>query len=146
MNRDSNRLTAVKVAKISRPGRYGDGGGLVLQVSKWRTKAWLFRFEREGRERQMGLGAVTTLSLAEARERARECRKLLLDGRDPIEVRNAERLQRRTDTARAVTFRECAERFVAAHEASWQNEKHRAQWKSTLARFADPVIGALSVS
>src|SRR5258707_5743435 len=86
--RNSDRLTAVKVAKISRPGRYGDGGGLVLQVSKWRTKAWLFRFEREGRERQMGLGPVSTLSLAEARERARECRKVLLDGRDPIEIRN----------------------------------------------------------
>jgi integrase len=146
MNRDSNRLTAVKIAKVTRPGRYGDGGGLLLQVSRWRTKAWLFRFERDGRERQMGLGSVSTLSLAEARERARECRKILLDGRDPIEVRNAERMQRRTETARAVTFKACAERYIAAHEASWGNQKHREQWKSTLARYAYPIIGDLSVS
>jgi integrase len=118
----------------------------VLQVSRWRTKAWLFRFERDGRERQMGLGPVSTLSLAEARERARECRKILLDGRDPIQVRNAERIQRRTETARGVTFKECAERYIAAHEASWRNEKHREQWKSTLARYAYPIIGGLSVS
>ena len=146
MNRDSNRLTAVKIAKVTRPGRYGDGGGLLLQVSRWRTKAWLFRFERDGRERQMGLGPASTLSLAEARERARECRKILLDGRDPIEVRNAERMQRRTETARAVTFKACAERYIAAHEASWGNQKHREQWKSTLARYAYPIIGDLSVS
>jgi hypothetical protein len=75
MNRGPNRLTAAKVAKITQPGRYGDGGGLVLQVSQWRTKAWLFRFERGGRERQMGLGPVSTLSLAEARERAQQCRE-----------------------------------------------------------------------
>ena len=146
MSRDSNRLSALKVANITRPGRYGDGGGLVLQVSRWSTKAWLFRFERNGRERQMGLGPMSTLSLAEARERARDCRKILLDGRDPIEVRDAERMQKRTETARAVTFRECAERYIAAHEASWQNEKHRAQWKSTLVRYAFPVIGDLSVA
>ena len=73
--RNSNRLTAIKVAKVKQPGRYGDGGGLVLQVSKWCTKAWLFRYERHGRERQMGLGPTSTLSLAEAREKAREpCR------------------------------------------------------------------------
>jgi integrase len=146
MNRASNRLTAVKVAKVTRPGRYGDGGGLVLQVSRWRTKAWLFRFERNGRERQMGLGPASTLSLAEARERARECRKILLDGRDPIEVRNAERMQRRAETARVVTFKACAEQYIAAHEASWSNQKHREQWKSTLARYAYPIIGDLSVS
>jgi integrase len=146
MHRDSNRLTAIKVAKITRPGRYGDGGGLVLQVSKWRTKAWLFRFERDGSERQMGLGPVSTLSLAEARERARECRKILLDGRDPIEARNADRMQRRIATARAVTFKECAGRYIAAHEASWRNKKHREQWKSTLARYAYPTVGDLSVA
>ncbi len=56
MARKSNSLTAIKVAKLNEPGRYADGNGLYLQVSEWRTKAWLFRFERGGRERQMGLG------------------------------------------------------------------------------------------
>jgi integrase len=146
MHRDSNRLTALKVAKITQPGRYGDGGGLVLQVSKWRTKAWIFRFQRDGRERQMGLGAVHTLSLAEARERARDCRKILLHGLDPIEARQAERMQRRIETARGVTFKECAERYIAVHEAAWRNEKHRQQWRSTLSRYAYPVLENLSVS
>jgi integrase len=144
--REHNKLTAARVAKLARRGRYSDGGGLVLQVSEWGTKAWVFRFEREGRERQMGLGPIHTLSLAEARERARECRKILLDGRDPIEVRNAERVQRRIEAARGVTFKDCAERYISAHEATWKNTKHRDQWRSTLLRYADPVIGALPVS
>ncbi len=60
--REHNKLTAARVAKLARRGRYNDGGGLVLQVSEWGTKAWIFRFEREGRERQMGLGPIHTLS------------------------------------------------------------------------------------
>ena len=143
--RDSNRLTAIKVAKINKPGRDGDGNGLVLQVSKWGTKAWLFRFERDGRERQMGLGPVNVLTLAEAREKTRECRKTLLNGLDPIETRRSDRMRARVEAARGVTFRQCAEHYITAHEAAWRNDKHRAQWKSTLATYAYPTIGNLSV-
>jgi integrase len=144
--RERNRLTAIKVAKISRPGRYGDGNGLVLQVSKWRTKSWLFRYQRDGRERQMGLGPVDAVSLADARDLARDCRKRLLTGADPIEARRAERMQSRLEAARGVTFRECADRYIAAHEAGWRNDKHKAQWKSTLATYVYPIIGKLSVA
>ena len=63
---DSNSLTALKVARLDVPGRYADRNGLCLQISKWLTKSWLFRFERNGRERQMGLGPIHTVSLAEA--------------------------------------------------------------------------------
>jgi integrase len=146
MHRDSNRLTALKVTKVNKPGRYGDGGGLVLQVSKWGSKAWLFRYEREGRERQMGLGPLGTISLAEARGRAAEARKLLLDGLDPIAVRNQSRQAAQVAAARRVTFKECAEKYVAAYEAGWRNEKHRAQWRATLAKYAYPIIGELPVS
>jgi hypothetical protein len=83
-----NRLSTRTVEAKLKRGRYGDGGGLFLQVSKWGTKSWVFRFERAGVERHMGLGPLHTLSLAEARERARECRRVLLDGRDPIEARD----------------------------------------------------------
>jgi Arm DNA-binding domain len=75
-----NRLTARGIAAKTKKGRYGDGGGLFLQVSKWGTKSWLFRYERNGRERQMGLGPVHTVSLAQARELAREARLLVLQG------------------------------------------------------------------
>jgi len=141
-----NRLTARAIdAKLKR-GHYADGGGLVLQVSKWGTKAWIFRYERHGRERHMGLGSLQTLSLADARERARECRRLLLSGCDPIEDRNNERMRQRLEAARGITFKECASGFIDAHQASWRNAKHRAQWNSTLAIYAYPVIGELSVS
>jgi hypothetical protein len=77
-----NRLSTRTVEAKLKRGRYGDGGGLFLQVSKWETKSWVFRWERDGRERHMGLGPVNTLSPAEAREKARECRRLVLDGHD----------------------------------------------------------------
>src|ERR1700730_14494340 len=136
MHRNSNRLTALKVARLTKPGRYGDGGGLVLQVSKWRTKAWLFRFERDGRERQMGLGPLSTISLAEARQKATEARRLLLDGVDPIGARDEARMHAHAAAARGMTFKQCAENYIAAHETSWRNEKHRGQWESTLSRYA----------
>ena len=144
--RETERLTALKVTKLSKPGRYGDGHGLWLQVSRYGTKAWLFRYAREGRERQMGLGAVHTISLAEAREKAKTCRKLVLDGIDPIEAKHERRLQTALAAAREVTFRECAEKYIEAHSSTWRNAKHRYQWTATLATYVYPVFGSLSVA
>jgi integrase len=144
--RDSNRLSALKVARLKEPGRYADGGGLYLQISRWRTKAWLFRFERHGQERQMGLGPLAVISLADARERARAARRLLLDGQDPIEFRNAERAARRVAAAKGISFQQCGEAYIKAHGASWRNEKHRVQWSSTLKTYAYPVLGKLPVT
>ena len=144
--RGIQRLSALQVARKNQAGRYGDGGGLALQISRWGTKSWLFRFERNGRERQMGLGSLATLSLAEAREKARECRKILLDGLDPIEVRRAQKLERRAAAARGLTFKQCAEKYLAVHETSWKNPKHRKQWKNTLTTYCYPTIGHLDVA
>ena len=144
--RDSNSLSAVKIARLNKPGRYSDGGGLYLRVSEWQTKSWLFRFERAGRERQMGLGSIHTVSLAEARQRARQARLLLLDGRDPIEVRKAERAAWRLEAAKAMTFEQCAEAYITTHSPSWKNDKHRAQWDATLKSIAYPVFGKLPVA
>jgi integrase len=141
-----NLLTARSVEAKRARGRYSDGGGLVLQVSKWGTKSWAFRYQRGRRDRHMGLGPVHTLSLADARERARECRRLLLDGLDPIEERKAKRQSQRLETVRGLTFRDCAEGYIAAHGAGWRNAKHRAQWSSTLSAYAYPVIGELAVA
>lgn len=142
----ANQLTAVKVAKLREPGRYADGGGLYLQISQWRTKAWLFRFERGGRERQMGLGPADLLSLAAARERAKAARLLLLDGLDPIEHRKAARSVARVAEAKHVTFEHCAEAFIRSHAPGWRNLKHDAQWRSTLKTYAYPIIGQLPVA
>jgi integrase len=146
MKRVLGKLSAARVAKLAKRGRYSDGGGLWLQVSKWDTKAWVFRWERESRERMMGLGATGTVTLANARERARRCRLMVLDGVDPIEQRTAERSQRRVEAAKSATFQECAEQYVASHRAAWRNAKHAEQWESTLRRFAFPVFGNVSVN
>ena len=139
------RWTAIAVARLKQPGRYAMGDGLYLQVSPAKTKAWVFRYMRGGAARHMGLGPVGVVSLASARDKARECRRQLLEGMDPIEVRKAERQSALLKAAAGATFRECADRMIAAHEAAWRNEKHRAQWKSTLATYAYPVFGDLAV-
>lgn len=144
--RGTNKLTAAKVDKETDPGRYGDGNGLWLQVTAQKTKSWLFRYMRDGKARQMGLGPVSLVSLAEARTRASDARRVILDGKDPIEHRKAERLAAKIEAAKGVSFQQCAERYIKAHEASWRNPKHRQQWPSTLARYVYPAIGTLPVS
>lgn len=144
--RGTNKLTATRVDKLKKPGRYGDGGGLWLQIAAGGTKSWLLRYQRDGKARQMGLGPVSLVSLADARERARDARRILLDGEDPIEARNAERLAAKIEAAKGMTFEQCAEKYIATHEAAWRNEKHRAQWRNTLKRYANPKIGGLPVS
>jgi integrase len=140
-----SRLTTIAVDKKTKPGRYADGDGLYLQVSKTGTKAWLLRYMRNGRAHQMGLGAVGLVSLADARQRASDARRQLLDGLDPIEARSAQRMELARQAAAGVTFRQCAERYIAAHEPAWRNGKHRAQWRSTLTTYCYPVFGEIAV-
>jgi integrase len=145
MPRPIGRLTALKVDKKKHPGMYADGGGLYLRVTANRTRNWVFRFMLNGRPRWMGMGPLHTVSLAEARKRAAEFRFQRHDGIDPIDARRAERRQAKLDAARAVTFKDCAARYIASHSAGWRNPKHAAQWGATLATYAEPVLGGLSV-
>jgi integrase len=139
------KLSALKIERERRPGLYSDGGGLYYRVAPGGTRNWIFRFKIQGRSRDMGLGSVETFSLKEARETARECRKLLYSGIDPIEQRRARRQQDRLEMARAMSFQQCAEAYIAAHKAAWRNPKHRAQWSNTLASYVYPAFGKLSV-
>jgi len=141
-----NKLSALAVTKLSKPGYYGDGGGLWLQVAKSGSKSWIFRFKAAGRQREMGLGGLRTVDLAKARTLARECRSLLLDGKDPIEARKAVRLANALQRARSMTFDQCAAAYIDAHRKGWKNAKHADQWKNTLATYASPIIGALPVA
>src|SRR5215510_8793123 len=145
MARTIGRLTALKVDRAKRPGMYADGGGLYLRVTVNGTKNWVFRFMLNGRPRWMGMGPLHTVSLAEARKRAGEHRLRRHDGIDPIEARRAERRKAQLEATKAVTFRQCAASYIEAHRAGWKNAKHAAQWEATLATYAEPVIGALSV-
>jgi len=98
-----------------------------------------------GRAREMGLGSVADVTLAEAREAAREARALVRQGVDPIAKRQAARAALRLDAAKAVTFEECAERYIGSHAAGWRNPKHAAQWPSSLKTYVYPVFGSLPV-
>jgi integrase len=144
--RNAKPLTMVAVGKLTKPGRYAVGDGAYLQIATGGTKSWLFRYKRDGKARHMGLGPYSLLTLAEAREKARQARRALLEGIDPLEAKAARRARARLDAARGMTFRQCSERMISSHEAAWKNPKHRAQWKATLATYAYPVFGDLSVS
>jgi len=143
--RASSKLSSLFVKSQKIPGRYGDGGGLWLQVTKSGGKSWLLRYMLDGKARHMGLGPVELVSLADARELARTKRRMLLDGIDPIEERKATRANSKAESARNLTFQECAEQFISAHEAGWRNAKHREQWRNTLSTYAYPVLGGAFV-
>src|SRR5262249_14524983 len=121
-----------------------------LQVGENRTASWIFRYERtvDGRriEHMLGLGPVYTVSLAEARERACECRYKLLTGTDPLETRKAERAAAAIAATKTITFRECAEKYFNQEADRWNNRKARDQFLSSLQTYAFPVIGALPVA
>jgi integrase len=143
--RGTKRLTALKVARAKRPGMYADGGGLYLQVTEGGA-SWVYRYMLAGRAREMGLGPLALFGLSEARSKALDARRLRHEGIDPIEARRAIRAQARLDNAKAITFKQCAEGYIAAHRVGWRSGKHAAQWGVTLATYAAPVIGDLPVS
>jgi integrase len=142
-------LSALAIAKITRPGRYAVGSGVYLQITGEQGRSWVFRYEREyegkRRGRHVGLGPCALVSLAEARAKGLEFKRLLVEGIDPLDHKRALRQQALAAAARKVTFRECAERYIAAHEAGWRNAVHRKQWRATLAADVYPQIGELSV-
>ncbi|MBR1286636.1 integrase arm-type DNA-binding domain-containing protein [Bradyrhizobium sp. AUGA SZCCT0177] len=143
-------LTTRQVAKLTEPGRYGDGKGLYLQVTPTGARSWLLRYERGGRERAMGLGPVSDFTLDEARERARKARQLLTDGIDPLDARKDERVRQTSENALAaaanVTFRECVEQYYKFHSRKWNNAKHAAQFLSTMKMYTYPALGKLPVA
>jgi len=144
--RKGNRLSPKFVTNVKDPGRYCDGHGLWLQVGSTGTRSWLFVYMLHRRARQMGLGALHTVGLKEARQRAGECRALLLDGIDPIEARNDQRTVARLKAAKSVSFRAQAEQLIASHAGGWKSDKHKRQWRTTLETYAYPVIGDLPVA
>ncbi len=139
-------LTAVAVRKL-KTGRHGDGRGLWLQVvtaERRSRRAWVFRFTIAGRERWMGLGNASDVSLAEAREQADLARKLIRQGVDPIEHRKTSRRVAVEADARAVTFAQAAGHYVANNEGAWRHPKTLEQWHSSMRRYVLPVIGELT--
>lgn len=127
--RTINKLSATKVDSAKTPdGLHSDGGGLYLRVAKGGAlKSWLYVFQFDGKRREMGLGAFKDVKLAEARVARDAARKDVLAGINPIERRRA--VAAKTDEP---TFAECVKAFLDSNENQWRNEKHRAQWRTTL--------------
>ena len=145
MPRHIRRLNALAVSRTKKRGMYPDGNGLYLQVAASGAKSWVYRFMLDGVARWMGLGPCDAVTLADARGRAVEARRLRLAGVDPIEARAGARAKARLEAARSITFQNAAERYMEAHKAGWRNAKHTAQWRNTLKTYAYPVLAPLPV-
>ena len=127
----SMALSATRVKALKEPGRYSDGGGLHLYISKAGRKSWVLRITIDGRRRDIGLGGFPSVSLAGGREKAADHRGAVAEGRDPLAEKHAPAMP---------TFREAA---CAVHEANkprWRNASHIASWMQTLERHAMPTL------
>lgn len=131
-------LTAVQVRQLKEPGRYADGNGLYLVVDPSGAKRWLLRIVVQGKRTDIGLGGLSVVTLAEARETALQYRKIARSGGDPL-------AEKRLALKVAPTFEEAAERVHHDHKASWSNGKHQQQWINTLKQYAYPTIGTVPV-
>lgn len=146
MPRKAKELGDMAVRKLADPGVHFVGGvpGLALQVLPTGAKTWVLRAMVGGKRREMGLGGYPGVTLTGARDKARAAREKIDAGLDPIAERKKAKSVLMAAAASAITFEEAAAQYMAAHKASWANDKHRAQWTSTLKAYAYPVIGKLA--
>jgi integrase len=135
-----NTLTVKQLDAIKKAGNYHVGGGLYLKVQTTGTKSWLFRYGTGGR-RSIGLGRYSDIKFKEAKEKALEQRRLLIEGVDPKLERDA---RQRASECKVVSFKEAAEQFIADRSPVWKSKKHGDQWKNTLSTYVFPKIGHLS--
>src|SRR5471032_2640019 len=146
MGRQQQRLSAMQVSKLTKPGLYGDGGGLTLQITPGGVKSWLFRYMMSGKPYGMGLGPTHTVSLAEARQKALFARKLMIDGINPFAAKKQNQVAAALANAKMMTFDQCAKAYILAHKAGWKNAKHADQWTNTIDTYASPVFGHLPIA
>ncbi|QTW19955.1 tyrosine-type recombinase/integrase [Comamonas kerstersii] len=142
----ANKLTQLQASRIKEAGMHGDGAGLWLKVTDGGSKSWVLRYTMAGRERRTGLGPYPDVSLAEARDKAMAWRKQVREGVDPMKVKQKAMATARAEQANKVTFAWCAAQYIESHRAGWKNAKHAEQWVSTLAMYAEPVMGKMDVA
>lgn len=137
---------ALEVSRLSETGAYAVGGvpGLQLQIIG-AAKSWVLRTMVGGKRRRMGLGSYPAVSLARAREKAREAMDIIEKGADPILERQRARSALRAQQARGISFDAACREYIDARGDEWRNAKHRQQWENTLATYASPVMGKLLV-
>jgi integrase len=144
----SRRVATAKPKRGRKALVIADGGNLYLQCVVGKdggiSRSWVFRFGLDGKRREMGVGPTHTVSLAEARDKARSLRQQLLDGIDPLEARETARRARIAEAAKAMTFRQCAEAYIKLHGGGWGRE-HSRQWDASLRTYVLPRIGDVPV-
>ncbi len=139
------KLYVKTIDSISKPGRYGDGDGLYLYVAPAGTKSWVQRIVIREKRRDIGLGSYPTVSLAQARTMAASNRAIVSEGRDPLVEKREAKVAARNPAPAVPTFDDAASRYIELCRPGWTNPKHAAQWESTLATYAHPVIGEMAV-
>lgn len=147
MGRKAPEKSAVAVSRLREPGMHAVGGvdGLHLQVLPTGGRSWILRVTIAGKRREMGLGGYPDVPLTSARDKARQAKDKVKDGVDPIEEAKQRQSALKASRASAVTFQDCAERYIKANESVWKNAKSSQQWTNTLTQYAYPHIGDLLV-
>lgn len=132
-------MLKAKEIEHAKPGMHADGNGLYLRVQNSGAKGWIFRFQLNGRRREMGLGILEDKPVIDARSEALNLSKLVRQGIDPIDAR---KIQQAANVANAKstipTFSEVATKFIESKEGGWRNPKHRMQWRNTLCMYCEP--------
>ena len=147
----SRALSAREVDALRDVGMHWVSDNLYIQIREQGTRSWLFRYWVDGKPKVIGLGAAKDIPLAKARDRAERLRIQIRDGADPAAEKRAAKAQKKVErsggeAARVASFEECAREYINSHEASWSNDKHRAQWPSTLKMYVYPHIGKKPVN
>lgn len=145
MPKKVTEMSAIEVRRIQEPGRYSVGGvaGLILEVRQTDSKSWILRVVVGDKRRHFGLGSYPEITLARAREKAREIREKIREGVDPAEERRQKRLA--LMGKRTITFKEAVARCFEKKAAEFKSRKHASDWISSVERFAFPVIGNIRV-
>jgi hypothetical protein len=147
MPKRAKERTALEVKRLVAPGFHSVGhvAGLHLRIKPSGARSWMLRATVGAMRRDIGLGPYPEVTLAQAYEKARLARDRIRQGVDPVRERREQESARRAEQAKAVTFSEACDTYIKTHAASWRNEKHKQQWRNTLASYAFPVVGAMLV-
>ncbi len=152
MPKIAKELSALEVKNLRHPGvgrnvcfPVGGVAGLYLQITPSAGRSWLLRTTIANKRREIGLGGYPDITLSQARERARETKAQVLAGIDPVAQRKAFKAALVADQRRGMLFSEAVDHYLAAKLDAFKNDKHRAQWRSTLETYATPELGKMLV-
>ncbi len=133
-------LTNKKLESFFEKGVYVDGDGLRLRIGKNKNKSWSLRYQLAGQVREMGLGKYPIVSLKDARKKMIDAKKMIYEGKDPLEVKKELKLEKQKQI---ITFKKISDEFIKKFQIEWTNKKHTQQWTNTLNTYANPIIGKL---